>query len=400
MQRKTVKDIDVERKRVLVRVDFNVPLDVNTGAISDDSRIRASLPTINYLVEHKAKVILCSHLGRPKGRVVEELRMAPVAQRMSQLIGLPVSIAPDCVGSEVENKVKVLKEGDILFLENVRFHPEEEANDPHFAQELARLADIYVNDAFGTAHRAHASTVGVAKYLPAVAGRLMETELEAMGNLLSAPAHPFACVIGGAKVSDKMGLVQNMLKKLDILLIGGGMVATFLKAQGYEVGHSLVERDKLSLAKELLKEAEEWKVPFLLPVDVVVAKEIKAEAKTKVVSITDISPDSYIVDIGPQTIELFSNELRKCHTIMWNGPMGIYEIPQFAQGTRSLAKLLSTVNATTIIGGGSSAEIVQEMRLANKMTHVSTGGGASLRFLEGATLPGVEILPDKIKKKH
>ncbi len=400
MQKKNVKDIDVEGKRVLVRVDFNVPLDINTGAISDDSRIRASLPTINYLVEHKAKVILCSHLGRPKGRVVEELRMMPVAQRLSQLIGLPVSIAPDCVGREVENKVKVLKEGDILFLENVRFHPEEEANDPHFAQELARLADIYVNDAFGTAHRTHASTVGVAKYLPAVAGFLMETELEAMGNLLSAPAHPFACVIGGAKVSDKIGLVQNMLKKLDILLIGGGMVATFLKAQGYEVGHSLVERDKLSLAKELLKEAEEWKVPFLLPVDVVVAKEIKAEAKTKVVSISDISPDSYIVDIGPQTTELFSNELKKCHTIMWNGPMGIYEIPQFAQGTRSLAKLLSTVNATTIIGGGSSAEIVQEMGLANKMTHVSTGGGASLRFLEGATLPGVEILPDKIKKKH
>ncbi|MCK4402913.1 MAG: phosphoglycerate kinase [Dehalococcoidia bacterium] len=395
MQKKTVKDIDVEGKRVLVRVDFNVPLDVNTGAISDDSRIRASLPTINYLVEHKAKVILCSHLGRPKGRVVEELRMMPVAQRLSHLTGLPVSIALDCVGQEVKNEVKVLKEGAILFLENVRFHPEEEANDPHFAQELARLADIYVNDAFGTAHRAHASTVGVAKYLPAVAGLLMETELEAMGNLLSAPAHPFACVIGGAKVSDKIGLMQNMLKKLDILLIGGGMVATFLKAQGYEVGHSLVERDKLSLAKELLKEAEEWKVPFLLPVDVVVAKEIKAEAETKVVSITDISPDSYIVDIGPQTIELFSNELRKCHTIMWNGPMGIYEIPQFAQGTRSLAKLLSTVNATTIIGGGSSAEIVQEMGLANKMTHVSTGGGASLRFLEGATLPGVEILPDK-----
>lgn len=400
MQKKTVKDIDVEGKRVLVRVDFNVPLDVNTGAISDDSRIRASLPTINYLVEHKAKVILCSHLGRPKGRVVEELRMAPVAQRLSHLTGLPVSTAPDCVGREVENKVKVLREGDILFLENVRFHPEEEANAPHFAQELARLADIYVNDAFGTAHRAHASTVGVAKYLPAVAGLLMETELEAMSNLLSAPVHPFACVIGGAKVSDKIGLMQNMLKKLDILLIGGGMVATFLKAQEYEVGHSSVEKDKLSLAKELLKEAEEWKVPFLLPVDVVVAKEIKAEAKTKVVSITDISPDSYIVDIGPQTTELFSNELRKCHTIMWNGPMGIYEIPQFAQGTRSLAKLLSTVNATTIIGGGSSAEIVQEMGLANKMTHVSTGGGASLRFLEGATLPGVEILPDRIKKKH
>jgi phosphoglycerate kinase len=395
MQKKTVKDIDVEGKRVLVRVDFNVPLDVNTGAISDDSRIRASLPTINYLVEHKAKVILCSHLGRPKGRVVEELRMTPVAQRLSQLIGLPVSIAPDCVGQEVENKVKVLKEGDILFLENVRFHPEEEANDPHFAQELARLADIYVNDAFGTAHRAHASTVGVAKYLPAVAGFLMETELEAMGSLLSTPAHPFACVVGGAKVSDKMGLVQNMLKRVDILLIGGGMGATFLKAQGYEVGYSTVEKDKLNLAKDLLKEAEEWEVPFLLPVDVVVAQEIKAEASTKVVSTTDILPDSYIVDIGPQTIELFSNELKKCRTIMWNGPMGIYEIPQFAQGTRSLVRLLSTVNAATIIGGGSTAEIVQEMGLVDKMTHVSTGGGASLRFLEGATLPGVEILPDK-----
>jgi len=395
MQKKTVKDIDVEGKRVLVRVDFNVPLDVNTGAISDDSRIRASLPTINYLVEHKAKVILCSHLGRPKGRVVEELRMMPVAQHLSQLVGLPVSTVPDCVGREVEDKVRVLKEGDILFLENVRFHSEEEANDSHFAQALARLADIYVNDAFGAAHRTHASTVGVARYLPAVAGFLMETELEAMGSLLNTPAHPFACVIGGAKVSDKMGLVQNMLKRVDILLIGGGMGATFLKAQGYEVGYSSVERDKLNLAKELLKEAEELKVLFLLPVDAVVAKEIKAEASTKVVSITDIPPDGYIVDIGPETIELFSNELKKCRTIMWNGPLGIYEIPQFAQGTRSLAKLLSTVNATTVIGGGSTAEIVQEMGLVDKMTHVSTGGGASLRFLEGAALPGVEILPDK-----
>ena len=395
MQKKTVKDIDVEGKRVLVRVDFNVPLDVNTGAISDDSRIRASLPTINYLVEHKAKVILCSHLGRPKGRVVEELRMMPVAQHLSQLVGLPVSTVPDCVGREVEDKVRVLKEGDILFLENVRFHSEEEANDSHFAQALTRLADIYVNDAFGAAHRTHASTVGVARYLPAVAGFLMETELEAMGSLLNTPAHPFACVIGGAKVSDKMGLVQNMLKRVDILLIGGGMGATFLKAQGYEVGYSSVERDKLNLAKELLKEAEELKVLFLLPVDAVVAKEIKAEASTKVVSITDIPPDGYIVDIGPETIELFSNELKKCRTIMWNGPLGIYEIPQFAQGTRSLAKLLSTVNATTVIGGGSTAEIVQEMGLVDKMTHVSTGGGASLRFLEGAALPGVEILPDK-----
>lgn len=395
MQKKTITDIKVEGKRVLVRVDFNVPLDMNTGAISDDSRIRASLPTIKYLIDHKAKVILCSHLGRPNGKVVQGLRIAPAARRLSQLIGLPVSIAPDCVGQEIENEVKALKEGDVLFLENVRFHPEEEANDAHFAQELAQLADIYVSDAFSAAHRAHASVVGVPRYLPAVAGFLMEEELGAMGKLLSAPARPFACLIGGAKVSDKIGLVQNMLKKVDILLIGGGMAATFLKAQEYEIGHSLVERDKLSLAKDLLREAEEWKVPLLLPIDVVVAKEIKAGASTKVVSLTNIPSDSHLVDIGPQTIELFSNELMKCLTIMWNGPLGIYEIAQFAQGTRSLAKFLSTVNATTVIGGGSSAEIVQEMGLTDKMTHVSTGGGASLRFLEGLPLPGVEALPDK-----
>jgi len=395
MQKKTIRDIKVGGERVLVRVDFNVPLDINTGAISNDSRIRASLPTIEYLVDHKAKLILCSHLGRPNGKVVEGLQIAPVARRLSQLIGLPVNIASDCVGQEVENEVKALKEGDILFLENVRFHLEEEANDPHFAQELAQLADIYVNDAFSAAHRAHASVVGVPRYLPAVAGFLMEEELDAMGKLLSAPARPFACLIGGAKVSDKIGLVQNMLSKVDILLIGGGMAATFLKAQGYEIGHSLVERDKLSLAKDLLKEAEEWKVPLLLPIDVVVAEEIKAEASTKVVSLTNIPPGSHLVDIGPKTIELFSSRLRKCLTIMWNGPLGIYEIPQFAQGTRSLAKFLSTVNATTVIGGGSSAEIVQEMGLTDKMTHVSTGGGASLRFLQGLPLPGVEVLPNK-----
>jgi len=395
MQKKTIRDIKVEGKRVLVRVDFNVPLDINTGAISNDSRIRASLPTIKYLVDHKARVILCSHLGRPNGKVIEGLRIAPVAGRLSQLIGLPVSIASDCVGQEVENKVKPLKEGDILFLENVRFHPEEEASEPHFAQKLAQLADIYVNDAFSAAHRAHASTVGVARYLPAVAGFSMEEELNAMGKLLSAPARPFACLIGGAKVSDKIGLVQNMLKKVDILLIGGGMAATFLKAQGYEIGHSLVERDKLSLARDLLKEAEEWGVPFFLPIDVVVAEQIKPEASTKVVPISNVPSASYLVDIGPKTIELFSSRLKKCHTIMWNGPLGIYEIPQFAQGTRSMAKLLSTVNATTVIGGGSSAEIVQEMRLSDKMTHVSTGGGASLRFLEGLPLPGVEALPNK-----
>ena len=395
MPKKTVEDIEVKGKRILLRVDFNVPLNINTGAISDDSRIRASLPTIKYLVAHKAKVILCSHLGRPEGKVVENLRMASIAQRLSQLMGLPVSMASDCIGQEVESKVKKLKEGDILVLENLRFHPEEEADDANFAQKLARLADIYVNDAFGTAHRAHASTIGVAKYLPAVAGLLMNKELKVMEKLLHDPERPSACLIGGAKVSDKIELVQNMLKKVDMLLVGGGMAATFLKTQGYEVGYSLIEDDKLDLAKKLLQEAKEWKVPFLLPIDAVVAEEIKAGAPTRVVPITNIPSGSHIVDIGPQSIELFCNELKKCHTIMWNGPMGIYEIPQFAQGTRSIASFLSTLNATTIIGGGSSAEVVQAMGLTDKMTHVSTGGGASLRFLEGAALPGVEVLLDK-----
>jgi phosphoglycerate kinase len=395
MPKKTVEDIDVKGKRVLLRVDFNVPLDINTGAISNDSRIRASLPTIKYLVDHKAKIIICSHLGRPKGKVVESLRMAPIAQRLAQLMGVPVSMASDCIGQEVESKVGTLKEGDILVLENLRFHPEEEADDADFARKLAGLADIYVNDAFGTAHRAHASTIGVAKYLPAVAGFLMKKELKVMEKLLHDPERPSACLIGGAKVSDKIELLQNMLRKVDMLLVGGGMAATFLKTQGYEVGHSLIEDDKLDLAKKLLQEAEEWKMPFLLPIDAVVAEEIKAGAPTRVVPIANMPSGSHIVDIGPQSIELFCNELKKCRTIMWNGPMGIYEIPQFAQGTKSIASFLSTLNATTIIGGGSSAEIVQEMGLTDKMTHVSTGGGASLRFLEGATLPGVDVLLDK-----
>ncbi len=395
MQKKSIKDIEVTGKRVLVRVDFNVPLDANTGTISDDSRIRASLPTIEYLVDHKAKVILCSHLGRPGGKVDKGLRMEPVAKHLSHLMGLPIRMAPDCVGQEVREKVEELNDGDILFLENVRFHSEEEANDPQFARELALLADIYVDDAFGTAHRAHASTVGVARYLPAVAGFLMKKELEAMDKVLTAPEHPFACVIGGAKVSDKIGLVQNMSKKVDMLLIGGGMAATFLKTQGYEVGQSPVEEDKLGLAKNLLQGSKESGVPILLPIDVVVAKEIKANASTRVVPITNIPSGSYIVDIGPRTIELFSNELKTCRTIVWNGPVGIYEIPRFARGTKSLVKLLSTANATTVIGGGSSCEIVQEMGLGDRMTHVSTGGGATLRFLEGTPLPGVEALLDK-----
>ena len=395
MSKKTIRDVDVEGRRILLRVDFNVPLDFNTGSISDDSRIRASLSTIKYLVDHKAKIILCSHLGRPKARVVEGLCLKPIAQRLSQLISVPIMTVSDCVGQEVESKVRELKEGEILVLENLRFHPEEEANDPQFAQRLAKLADIYVNDAFGTAHRAHASTVGVAEYLPAVAGFLMQKELEAMGKLLYNPERPFACLIGGAKVSDKIGLLQNMLKKVDILLIGGGMAATFFKAEGYEVGHSLVEEDRMDLAKKLLEEAQEWKVPLQLPQDVVVAAEIKQGASNKIASITDMPQDSYIVDIGPKTVELFCQELSKCRTVMWNGPMGIYEIPQFSQGTKTIASFLATLNAVTIIGGGSSAEVVQEMRLVDKMTHVSTGGGSTLRFLEGDVLPGVEVLQDK-----
>jgi phosphoglycerate kinase len=395
MPKRTIEDVEVKGKRVLVRVDFNVPLSVDSGAITDDSRIRASLPTIRYLVDHKAKVVICSHLGRPKGKIVENLRMAPVAQRLSQLMGLPVNTASDCVGPEVERKVAALKEGEILVLENVRFHPEEEANDDSFARKLARLADIYVNDAFGTAHRAHASTVGVAKYLPAVAGLLMKKELEVMEKLLHNPERPSACLIGGAKVSDKIELLQNMLKKVDVLLVGGGMAVTFLKTQGYEVGRSLVEEDKLELAKKLLGEANEWRLPFLLPIDAVVAQEIKAGAPTRVVPVDNVPSGSHIVDIGPRTIELFCHELRKCRTILWNGPMGIYEIPEFAQGTRSMAEFLATLDATTVIGGGSSAEIVQEMGLTHKMTHVSTGGGASLRFLEGGILPGVEALLDR-----
>jgi len=397
MQKKTVRDIAIKGKRVLVRVDFNVPLDANTGAISDDSRICASLPTVKYLVDHEAKVILCSHLGRPRGKVDETLRIAPVAKRLSLLIGLPVRVASDCVGQQVRERTEELKGGDVLFLENVRFHPEEEANDSHFAQELARLADVYVDDAFGTAHRAHASNVGVTRHLPAVAGLLMEKELETMGELLRAAEHPFACVIGGAKVSDKIGLVQNMLTRVDMLLIGGGMAATFLKSQGYEVGHSLVEEDKLSLANSVLQEAQQRGVPMLLPIDVLVAEEIKVEAAAKLVSITDIPPTGCIVDIGPQTVELFANRLKTCRTIMWNGPVGIYEIARFAQGTKSLVNLLATIKATTVIGGGSSADVVKGMGLGDKMTHVSTGGGATLEFLQGIPLPGVEALLDRGK---
>jgi 3-phosphoglycerate kinase len=321
--------------------------------------------------------------------------MAPIAQRLSQLINLPVSTTSDCIGADVEKAANNLKPGDILLLENLRFHAEEEANDTSFAQALAKLADVYIDDAFGTAHRAHASTVGVAKYLPAVVGFLVEKELEVLGSLLTSPEHPFVALLGGAKVSDKIGLIQNILGKVDLLLIGGGMAATFLKAQGYEVGLSPVEADKLGMAKELMEAAKRNGGALLLPTDVTVANKISAEATGEIVPVTNIPANKSIVDIGPRTIEMFSQQIRPCQTVFWNGPMGVYEIHQFSGGTRAMAELLASLKATTIVGGGSTAEIVEEMNLSNKMTHVSTGGGASLKFLEGKSLPGVAVLQDK-----
>ena len=395
MNKLTIRDMEVSGKRVLVRADFNVPLDENTGAITDDSRIRATLLTIKYLIDRKARVILCSHLGRPKGEVVTKLRLAPVAQRLSQLLGQKVALAPDCIGPEVEKVVQKLRGGDVLLLENLRFHPEEEANDASFAQALARLADIYVNDAFGASHRVHASIVGVASYLSAVAGLLVEKEIKVLEGILANPGHPFAELTGGAKVSDKIGVLENTMNKVDYLLIGGGMAATFLKAKGYEVGLSLMEDDKQDFAAKLTDKAAQRGVRLLLPVDVVVADEINVEAKVKVVSVEDIPPDWRIVDIGPRTIRIFSEELRRCKTIFWNGPMGVYEIARFAQGTQAMAKLLASLKATTVIGGGSTAEVVTEMKLADKMSFVSTGGGAALRFLGGEKLPGVEALLER-----
>jgi len=395
MDKLTVRDIDVSGKRVLVRVDFNVPLDIQTGAITDDSRIRAALPTIRYLTDRGARVILCSHLGRPKGKVVEPLRLTGVARRLSQILRQQVEMADDGLGPEVDKAVGNLKAGQVMLLENIRFHPEEEANDDTFARRLARLADIYVNDAFGACHRAHASIVGVPRYLPAVAGLLVEKEVKVLEGLLASPQHPFAELAGGAKVSDKIGVLENTMDKADSILIGGGMAATFLKAKGYQIGLSLVEDDKLDLATKLMDEAARRGVNLMLPVDVVVADKLSTEAESKTVSIKDVPPDWRIVDIGPQTVKNFSAELQECQTIFWNGPMGIYEIDKFARGTQAMARLLSGLKATTIIGGGSTAEVVTAMKLADKMTFVSTGGGASLRFLGGEKLPGVEALLDK-----
>ena len=395
MKKKTIRDIDVTGKRVLVRVDLNVPQDEKTGAISDDTRIKAVVPTINYLVDGNARVILCSHLGRPKGKPVDTLRLAPIAKRLSEIIGKPIATTRDCIGPDVEQAAAGLKDGDILMLENLRFHDEEEKNDAGFSQALARLADIYVNDAFGTAHRAHASTEGVARYLPAVSGFLLQKEIEVMGKALTNPTRPFASIIGGAKISDKIGVLDNILEKVDILLIGGGMVATFLKAMNHGIGKSSAEDDKLDLAKKLMDKAKAKGLKLLLPVDIVVADKFAADAKSKTVPIENVPVDWLIMDIGHKTIDMFEGELNKCKTIIWNGPMGVFEYPKFSRGTASIAKTLAGLKATTIIGGGSTAEAVEEMGLADKMTHVSTGGGASLEFLEGKILPGVAALQDK-----
>ena len=394
MQKRTIQDIDVAGQRVLVRVDFNVPMN-NDGTISDDSRIRACLPTIQYLVDRRARIILCSHLGRPAGKVVEELRLAPIAQRLSDVLGKPVVIARDCIGPDVEAAASQLQAGEIMLLENLRFHAEEKTNAPDFALALSRLADIYVDDAFGTAHRAHASTVGIANYLPAVAGFLMEKEFGFLSSALENPDRPFAAVVGGAKVSGKLGLLENIIDKVDALLIGGGMAATFIKSNGYNVGASVTEYEKLPYVQQLIAKANSLKVKLLLPQDIIVTEKIESGSRVKTVPANEIPAGWIIADIGPRTIEEFSREIRICHTVLWNGPMGIFEISQFAQGTRSLARALADLKATTVIGGGSTAEAVVEMGLADKMSHVSTGGGASLEFLEGKNLPGISALLNK-----
>jgi len=394
LNKKTVRDINVAGKRVLVRVDFNVPLDKKTSEISDDTRIKAALPTIKYLIEHKARVILCSHLGRPKGET-PGLSLKSVAVRLAKLLGKPVQTTEDCVGPKAEAAVATLKYGDVLLLENLRFHDEEEKNDPAFAKSLASLADLYVNDAFGTAHRAHASTAGVTKYLPAVAGFLMEKELEYLGKALADPKRPFTMIVGGAKVSDKITMLENILPKVDALVIGGGMANTFLKAQGYDVGKSKVENEQVDFAKGLMAKAKEKGVHLLLPIDAVAAERFEAESPSQTVPVDKVPKDWQMLDIGPETVKSFSEEISKSHTVVWNGPVGVFEFPAFAKGTRSIAALLAKLDATTIIGGGDTAAAVEQQGLADKMTHVSTGGGASLEFLEGKTLPGVAALLDR-----
>jgi len=391
--KKTVADIDVQGKRVLLRVDFNVPLDPDDGHVLDDTRIRAALPTIEYLRERGARLILCSHLGRPKG-VDDSLRLAPVARRLGELLGSPVKTTGDCVGPQVKETAQAVGPGEVLLLENLRFHPEEEANDPDFAQALASLADVYVNDAFGSAHRAHASTAGVAAYLPAVAGFLMEKELTFLGKALASPDRPFAAVIGGAKISTKMGVLENLLAKVDRLLIGGGMACTFLKAEGLEVGQSLVEEAYLETARQIRERASQRGVMLLLSSDVIVGDRFAADARRQQVSVKEIPAGWQIMDIGEKTVEAFVRALVDCKTVLWNGPMGVIEFEAFSQGSYRLAQAIAALDATTIVGGGETVAVVERLGLEGKFSHVSTGGGAALEFLEGRELPGVAALAD------
>ena len=394
MNKKTVRDIDVKGKKVLVRCDFNVPLDENKN-ITDNRRIVGALPTIKYLLDNDCKVILCSHLGRPKGQVNKDFSLEPVAKELSRLLGKEVKLASDIIGESAKELTANMKDGEIVLLENVRFDSREEANDAEFAKELASLAEIYVNDAFGTAHRAHASTAGVASYLPAVAGFLMEKELNFLGTTLENPERPFVAILGGKKVSDKIGVIDSLLEKVDTLMIGGGMAYTFFKAQGYEVGNSICEMDKLDLAREAMEKAKQKGVKLMLPVDTKIGKEFKPDTESKIVEYTQIPAEWEGFDIGPKTIEMFSEELKNAKTVVWNGPLGLFEFDQFAIGTNEIAKVLSEIEATTIIGGGDSAAAVRKAGLQDKMTHISTGGGASLEFLEGKKLPGIECLMDK-----
>ena len=394
MSKKTVRDIDLKGKKVFVRCDFNVPMDENQN-ITDNRRIVAALPTIKYLIEQNCRIILASHLGRPKGEVKPEFSLAPVAKELSKLLGQEVLMAKDVIGESAKLLAANLQEGQVMLLENVRFHREETDNDPEFAKKLASMAEIYVNDAFGTAHRAHASTAGVASYLPAVSGFLIEKEFKFLGQALENPERPFVAILGGAKVSDKIGVIDNLLDKVDTLIIGGGMAYTFIKAQGYEVGNSICELDKLDLAKEAMEKAKEKGVKLMLPVDTKIGKEFKADTESKTVLSTEIPEGWEGFDIGEQTIKEYEEELKKAKTVVWNGPLGVFEFDQFAIGTNEIAKTLASINATTIIGGGDSAAAVKKAGLQDKMTHISTGGGASLEFLEGKKLPGIECLQDK-----
>ncbi|PLR99139.1 phosphoglycerate kinase [Bacillus sp. T33-2] len=394
MNKQTVKDVVVKGNRVFCRVDFNVPM--SEGQVTDDTRIRAALPTIQYLADQGAKVILASHLGRPKGKVNEEMRLTPVAARLSELLGKDVKKVDEAYGDKVKAEIDAMNEGDILLLENVRFYPGEEKNDPELAKAFADLADVYVNDAFGAAHRAHASTEGIAHHLPAVSGFLMEKELEVLGKALSNPERPFTAIIGGAKVKDKIGVIENLLEKVDNLIIGGGLGYTFVKAQGHEIGKSLLEEDKIDLANSFIQKAKEKGVNFYMPVDVIVADDFSAAANTKAVPIEEIPADWEALDIGPKTREIYSDVIRKSKLVIWNGPMGVFEIDTFANGTKAVAQALAdSADTYSVIGGGDSAAAVEKFNLAEKMSHISTGGGASLEFMEGKDLPGVVALNDK-----